>query len=565
MPKVPVLRNQVKQQVGGGRGVSERHNINVTADDFGGQQARDLSNFGSALSETANTLARVAVTQSKAFVRDEVRKGDEHLLNLKQDFMSRKGKDVMGLTTNFQSEVNKYRNEITKEMKKNQKEMFAASFDSTAKRYAEELSRYEYKATLDYDNATKDAQNNTAIKKAISSYDNPNLVKEAELDIENNVRSQYSVFGKDIEDAKVSEAVNNLHSNIAEAVASVSPNKAIKYMNDNWDKFDPRTRDKMKKTIEKMSVQEDSEEMANYLAASGMPIDKQLESVNKIKDPEKQALTRKLVNQKEKDKNDADELYAREVFEAEFDKCAKDPENYKIPYSLPAKQQSQLYNWKRKLIDDAKADKGIGKKIKTDMKLWLELTNLPKSELVKINLKEDKYLSRISPADIKQLSKMQRDSRAFTEVQSLSSVINQVVKSAVDKDDIDGALYLRQKFEEEVNNLPPEKRKSITELNKIKDTMFMEMDVNGDFWDTPYWKMKQQGKTGKPDDRPVGLPDGAEWVDYTVDGKNIRGYINVNDKGEKLLYAPEGGGAWGIYRFKTPDKKVVTVEDNEGE
>jgi hypothetical protein len=290
----------------------------------------------------------------------------------------------------------------------------------------------------------------------------------------------------------------------------------------------------MKSTLKDLALEQDAHDTANAIAGSGT-LEQQLEKVNKIKDVEKYTKVRKFIIDKAAEIKSLDDLKWQRALEGEVDQVFEDPGAYKVPLYFPAKEQEHLYNLRQKMLKDAR---GQSEKQVSDMEVYYKLTSMPQSEFNKANLLDPYYANGLNPADLKTFMKAQRDNKAYQNTMALGSYVSGVSK----KLDEDEAPVFKQLFEDELNKFPEEDRKKMETWNKVKDNLFMEMDVDGRFWDSPYWKMKSQGAKGEPDTIPDGVPSGASWVDKTdADGRPIRGWVH-----DGMLYGIDKK----IYRMK---------------
>lgn len=508
---------------------------------FGAGQAADISKIGQAITNLGAAAYRseknTEGTKHRAVAREGLNSARSELRQFNAELYQRKGKDAVDAYKTAEDKHNELRSRYTEGMTPEQRDMFTASYDNEMQRSLDRAIKFQEKARLDFDHSTMDAENQNAIEDAVDSIEDPNELVEAKSTIIANTRAK--LIGQDpkVVAKGVEDAVHDLHMEVLKAQPL---EERLGYLKTHWKEVNPKVREGLKSDIEGMMEQTWVRDKAMELSSSGKSLEQQLAEADKIADAGKAEKTKKLVKDRYNEKQSLKNLAVKEKYESEVDLIFKDPLKYEgVPPTFPAQQQEHLYNLHQKLKSEELAKKGVGAKVQTNWGTYDRLLKMPRDQF----LKEDmtKYQAELAGSEMKQLIQMQADDKSYRNAQGLNSYINQMVKDT-GEENFAQQSFIREMFENELNAYPADKRNTMETWNKIKDTMFMEVDVKGSIFDSSYWEARQKGQTVvEPDERPEGIPNGASWADKTnKDGKVYRGWEHINPQGVKVLYGTDG-------------------------
>jgi len=543
MPKVPTY-NPGSVRESGLPGV--RYSGGANENTFGSTTGRMIQAVGKAGEKLGMAMyqkllseqKKSDLTNDKSVVRDRYRQASSEIRTyLNEDVYRRKGENATKVYGEVEQKINEIRKKYLKDLtEERQKDLFTASFDSLSEGHLNRAMSFQEKSRKAYEKMTMNAENQDAIENAIAARLDPNEIQTSEQTIIANTRYANKGMGDKITNKAVEDAVHNLHASVLSAVTKDSPEAGMGYLKSNWDKFNPKLREEMKKDLQDQAKNEWVRGKAVELSA--LPIDKALAEVDKIKDADDAAKVRRMVKDRYKEQEDVKKIKHKERLEKEVDAVFTDPVKYEVPLELPAKDQEHLYNLRQRMLKDEKARRGVGGATKTDPKTYYELMNMEPDKFKQLNLLE--YSDRLSIGDFKSLTKMQKKDEDFKNAQTLTTFVNQFVKNETE-DDFEKAAFVREMFENELNKYPRDQRDKIETWNKVKDQMLMEVDVKGSIFDTSYWDAKyDKSEIEAPDEIPEGIPNGAKWVDKMIDGQIYRGFEFTNPEGVTFLYSTDG-------------------------
>lgn len=518
---------------------------------FGRAEAEEKSNYASNLNSLGNSLADVGVAANKVStllatsdLKKKTNEVDRYYGKASTELIDYTGNLSLkkpGEGQNLFSDSVKYfedlkKSYINKIQDPDVREAFESKYDDDIRSKLTHIKALELKNISEYEAQNKAIANQNAIKDLALTPFNLEAVAKAESITEENAKSSMVGYSGEAVKSAVDSAINNLHMSQIDILKTKSPSEALEYLDTHWDKVSPVNREEIKTDLTNLAKAEQARNIASKLANSGLPFEEQAKMLEaQIKDPEIKQAASKQIEGYEKEKNDLAELAVRQRYESEVDAIYNNPESYVVPLDLPAKQQNDLYNLREKLKDDAKAAKGIGTRVQTDFRVWEKLNNMPYDEFSKVKLTD--YMGSLSVADLKDLSNKQKSQDNYAKAQTTVSYINNFVKSVV-KEDFEKGSFLREAFETNLNKYPKEERGKVETLNKVKDSLLMPMDAEGNIFSRPAWKVMYDNrisgeqKKAQPADMPNWLPTKeAKWE--TRGGR--AGWVYTDPSGKQVL------------------------------
>ena len=564
MPKVPTYsQGQITQRPLPGI----RLNPSATSESFGSGQARDVARLGQAFGVASDTsLAIIKASQirrDKALVRDSLNAVKSDLRTFMGDIYQRQGKDAIDSYAEVEKKMLDIRRAAGSEFKNSQQRaLFEASFSDLMNGHLDRAIVFQEKARRDFEIETLDAENQSFIDDAVAARTDIKEVAKAEQGIVANTRFKNRGKGAAITKESVKQAVHHLHSEVLSAVSQDSPEAALAYLTDNFDKFDPSVREEVKTQLEIAVKDAKIRNMAIAISGSGLALEEQLAEIDSIADNEIADAVRKRVIDRDSVKNSAVQAQRKAVYEQEWQAMFKNPFTYQIPNTnaLSPSQKQNLYDTQQSLIKDNLATQGVGSKTQTNWGVYYDWVSRSKEDIAQADLTE--VFPQLADTQKNALIKMQQDARKqgddFVKTQSIESYINQFVKSTgleLDNEkDFEKASVIRELFETQLNSKPADQRDSIETWNNIRDELTLEYNRSFKLFG-PGFRVLGLGSRNaidarmegdvidtEPVEKPKGVPRKAKWIDENEDGVRVRGWLLPDpETGVHFLYGTDGG------------------------
>lgn len=389
-----------------------RRRTAASGEDFGAIQARETRGLVSAVSGAAQDFIKAEKESQRVRDRSQVRNALNSARSRAREYMStvysKKGEDAIEVIPDTEDTLLKIREEAIRGLAEPvQKDMFMASYDSLMNGHLDRANAFQDKSRIEFEEATITAENNNAIEDALAAYTDPLAIKEAEATLEANTRFLSRGFGKEISDKRVEDALFNLHQQVLSSVSKDSPEAALGYLEENWDKFNPKLRTGLKKELAEKASQAWVQRTATAMDSSQLPLDEQLKAVDKVKDPKRAAALRRVVKDRDAEKERIKKYESRQKINAESDQVYKDPFAYRLDVTrFTSEEQDYLYNLQQRLKADKLAERGGGVATKSDPDTYMRLMSMPLAELREDDLK--KYVGLLSSTDFKRVFERQR-------------------------------------------------------------------------------------------------------------------------------------------------------------
>jgi hypothetical protein len=539
MPRIPTYESQVNEIATPGA----RYQSRANADTFGANTWGQIGKVADAVENFSSVIMRNNAVQDaekkKSQIRDTLVQARTEALQLQSEINALKGseaQDAFNLANKKLTEIRqKYSDQFQDD---DSKEMFKASFDPVMMSHLEHANGFQSKSREDFKAATMAAENKTAIDEAIQFQSNPAAIAKSEETVILNTRAKNRGMPESVVKQEEQTSIHNLHLQIVNSKIQADPKGALDYVNANWDKFDPSQRDALKKNVTDKSDQRWVEDEAIRLQA--LPLQTALAEVDKVQDADRAKKLRVEVKMRSQEKESIKDISEKESFNTEYDKLIQKPMAYVVPATLTVEQEEKLRAVKARLVEDelAKAGaKGMAAK-QTNWDTYYKLSGMPESEFKKLDL--TKYLPELGSTEFKELVKKQRmGGDEYMQAQTFTTYMNQFTKEQA-KDDFEKASFLRQMFEAELNKYPASDRNKQETWNKVKDSLLLDVDVKGSFFDTPYWKARMNQKEIAGAEMPASVPKEAKWIDKTIEGQAFTGWEHVDPNGVKRLYSING-------------------------
>lgn len=475
-----------------------RFSASATKESFGGGQAQQLTNIGTAMQNTAEQVQKMAVEsqarRDKALTRDVLVQAQTEALEYSKGVYSRQGKDAIDSYPAAQQDFAKMRQKYSRMLENDtQRDLFNTSFDGVALSHASAILDHQEKERKRFEEETLDAQNKTAHDTAVAYRNRAEDISQAEMTILANTAFKYRPLGVDVAKLKQKEALHALHADIVDAfIKDDQPETAIEYIKNNRDRFNEAKLPEIEATAVKAGKNKWAYETAVSLNASGKSLEEQLAAVDsfiKDKDADTVEKLRAEVKQRYEDKIKIDDAKTKQAVEAEWDKMLADPYNYRVPQFLPADAQTSMLTYRRKVLDDAVLARGVDVPRTNNSDTMAQLKLLHPTELAKIDrtkianeLNAEEYREFVQLQNNARLDEKSADKEKFYKVRNVTQqgedAISGIKAFKVSTDQTDRknapAKELRNQyyeyFEKRVNLIPEEKR-TTDEIAKITKDM----------------------------------------------------------------------------------------------
>ena len=303
-----------------------KQQANATAGSFGGGQARDLQNLGSAIGNLANEVQKQAIIsedrKSKAIVRDTLNEARREARVFMADVYRLKGKDAVDAHALTATKMEELRRKYAKGLQNPRyRELFDSSFNSVLNTYEEKAFSIQEQERLNYEKETRDAENFDAIETAIINSNDPRVIKDSEFTIKANTRANYKGLGQTVIAQKEQEAIHTLHKSVLDSISSQDPTAGLEYFKTNMEKFNPASRAVLEKALKEQSDLFEVRQTAQEYELQNMSFEDQIAEVDKIKDPEKAKALKTEIEErfrlkdkiKERQEKDSEQSYWKEI------------------------------------------------------------------------------------------------------------------------------------------------------------------------------------------------------------------------------------------------------------
>ena len=301
--KVATRERKVQPAAAPAAGIS----VQTSAADFGGIEAGLIKDIGRGVQqvgeiaqrrEEVEERERVVLEKEQEKKRlahqekvDKLRANEavvqfqDELRGLRPVHRSRTGSQAIGITNTAIKDIEKLRKQFGDVLVNDrQKELFAARIAKEREVYADQTSRYELDETNRAEQENIDARINNAIIDAANFADDPlaRFSKRLDLDIALIDKTQ----GMDGDQAKnvKAEAVSAYQEGVVNQLVMADPVLAKEYYENHKDEIVPESREGIEDTIEKLLIEDESEQTANTIIAQDDNFINQKEAVNKLPD-----------------------------------------------------------------------------------------------------------------------------------------------------------------------------------------------------------------------------------------------------------------------------------------
>lgn len=358
---------------------SVRFTGGANADMFGAAEARQIGQLGNALGNVAEVVIKKNAEAERqkiiASSRDGYNSAAAEARAFASTVYSKKGKDA----ATAGEEMTKGLDEIRKRYEGNfksqeEKNAFTAMFDSDRNLHMNKAYAHQDNQVAEWNKASQVALQTGLMEDAQQYFNDPKVVGEKESLFKQTVDKEAADAGMDDAQKKqlMERRVDEFHTGIMNRIAQDSTIEALKYMDENKDKFDRQTFVEKRATVEKSAKGEQALTTALQLSKSGMPIEDQLAEVDKIKDPNVAAATRKLVVERHEENKKIEKAKDEAYVDSEVNKLIQNPQGYRLPPFAPEKLATFVATHRKKLIDEA-TGKYAQESVNTDWKLYHDL------------------------------------------------------------------------------------------------------------------------------------------------------------------------------------------------
>lgn len=316
-----------------------RRSSNASGASFGGAQAADLKDFGTALTnvgEGTTKAAGVFAIQSrdrkdKSLVRENLNSAESEMREIEGDLRRPENRDkAIDAYSNAQKSLTELRKKYAAQLGNDrQRDLFLSSYDAQMNSVLDRAFQLQETTRVQYEKITRDAQNQSAVENAVAARTDPKEILNSEITIIANTKAETKGLPKEFVDASVASAKNNLHSSVFNALLEDDPRLAQGYLEQNWDKFNPATREAQKKDSDQKAFDWTVRETAKTLVDSGFTEEQINAEIDKIDDPKKADALRARIKDDLEDRRIAREIQQKESTYSEWNKVMR---GEPIPY-----------------------------------------------------------------------------------------------------------------------------------------------------------------------------------------------------------------------------------------
>jgi hypothetical protein len=402
---------QQTQQVENTAMPSARFSGGANADMFGAAEARQIGQFAN----VADKIAGVAINKMEeankqkviAKSRDSYNSAAAEYRAGMSAIYSKKGKDAVNAGKEAAELGDTIGKKYTEGLDDTEKNAFTAMFDNDRNLHMNKAFAHQDNQVAEWNKASNVALQTGLMEDAQQYFNDPKVVGEKEGIFRATVEKEASDNGMDEPQAKqlMEKRVDEFHTGIMNRIAQDSTVAALKYMDENKDKFDTQTYVEKRATVEKSAKGELALTKAMELSKSGLTIEDQLAEVDMIKDPAVAAATRKLVVDRNEENTKIQKAKDEQYIDSEVNKLIQNPQNYKLPPFAPEKLATFVATHRKKLIDEVTGKNGAPgmEKVQTDWKLYHDLGMSIKNG---DNVDLTQYRDSFENADFKSLMSM---------------------------------------------------------------------------------------------------------------------------------------------------------------
>lgn len=310
-----------------------RGSSNASAASFGGAQAADLKDLGSSLVSAGDGVTKAAAVytvqsqdrKDKALVRDNLNQAEDEMRRLEGDLRRPENRErAIDAYSHAQKDFNETRKKYLNALGNDrQRELFTASFDSQMNGALDRAYALQETSRVQYEKITRDAQNQSAVENAVAARTDPKEILNSELTIIANTRAENAGLPKDVVNASVAMAKNNLHTSVVNALVQEDPVMAQKYLEQYKDKFNPTSYEALKTDTDQKAFDWTVRTTADKLISTGMN-EQQIEAaVAEVKDPKKADALRARIKDGLELRNVARDIAQKETIYSEWNNVMK--------------------------------------------------------------------------------------------------------------------------------------------------------------------------------------------------------------------------------------------------
>jgi flagellar hook-basal body complex protein FliE len=306
---------------------SVRFSPSGAAESFGGAAASQAKALGAGLQNLGEGASKALAVyelksqdrKDKSIVRDKLNAAESDIRTFEGDLRrpENRTKAIDAYATaqqHFTDLRKKYGGELGNDR---QRELFAASFDGQMNGALDRAYALQESSRTTYEKMTRDAQNQSAVDNAIAARNDPKAIADSEMTVIANTKASAVGIPPEVITKAVEDARHNLHASVLSSLQQDSPVAAQGYLKTNWDKFNPATRENLKKEIDDKAFDWTVRDTADRLVNAGLT-DKEIEAqIKAVDDPKKADALRQRVRDNLDDRRVAREIQQKEnVFSA---------------------------------------------------------------------------------------------------------------------------------------------------------------------------------------------------------------------------------------------------------
>lgn len=536
MPKIPVVNGPQVQD--NSNNIQFRHKTNASAASFGGAHAQQIGQLSNAVMNAGQVMGKIQdrtdSLKRRASVRDQMNAAQSEARDYMTEVYRLKGKDAIDITPEVEKRLNEIRTKSLEGFQDDEERaLFMSSYDSLMNGHLNRAVSHQERERVSYDKNTKIAGVENSIANAVAARSDKNAILESEQAIIADTISLHKGQDKEFIKLQVANARDKLHSSILDAYSQDSAQAGLTYLESNWDSFDSKKREGLKKDLTEMANKESVFEMSDQIASSGSSLEEQLKLADnapeEIRDEVKTRVKRKY-----DEVQLVKEMKIKEEYEKTYDDIVQNFSTFdeKKLIKFPSDKQANLSNLLARLRKESMSPD----KLKTDPRTYYALNNMTQEEFKKVDLMA--YQGKLSQAHLFKFMDMQKNTDTWKSTQNANSYINQLTKQDIKNGDIEKASFKREMFEELLQKFPEDKRNDIDTFNKVKDFMYMEVDDGSFFFsEDPYWKSRFDGDENLTFPKPDALPENAIFQEVTVKGKKHKGWVYTTGNGQQRFFS----------------------------
>jgi hypothetical protein len=519
-----------------------RYSSNATAESFGGAGAENLGRLAGAVNQFGQTAQAIGIDKqneiNRSMVRDALNDSQAQAREyLTKNIYTKQGQEALNVMPEVQKQFDAIRQSKNDGFQNDvQRQMFNQHFSEIHNEHVASIQSFQERERAQFEHTSIQAENFNAVEDAVLNRNNPQSIANAEMKIAQNSAYTARGMGPDAQKMEVAKGISVLHTNILNDIASNSPSAGLEYFKANESKFLPTERDRLRKTLEGGSDNEQARQVAIQMDALNLTPEEARARFDAMPNDKVAELAESKYNyrQAQKERQAKDQNAA--LIDGVWKDVRKNGRNAVIPDAIPTEEQIK--------IDKYLTDKEKGVPRVTDPNAYQELSDMAGNNPEQFRtVKLSDYFPRLDESATEHFINLQNDHKAGkTEPADRMRTIDAQIKDSVqgmkqfgteaerNKSPDKSALYnqfymsvdqkIRQKF-------PDRKDRTDDNINAIIKDMLTPVNVDVPWgFDKTYFKFEVQANPALKTDIPANIkglpgtgydPNRGEYYQDTAD------------------------------------------------